>query len=99
MGNEYEKIRKYAAAYVAGLQSDNGKGHWRGMLSTVKHFLGDGATYYGIDEGNDTVHDFNTFLDVNYQGYAGGKDACMGSVMTSYSAVNTITMGINSLLV
>ena len=96
MGSEHENIRAYAGNYSAGIVQDDGNGTWNGALSSVKHFLGDGATYWGIDEGNDTVHNWNSFLEVNYQGYAGGKDACMGNVMVSYSAINDICMSINA---
>ena len=57
-GAEYEKIAEYAQEYTRGLQQDDGEGHWSGVLASVKHFLGDGATYWGIDEGNVTVYDF-----------------------------------------
>lgn len=65
MGAEYEKIRAYSAHYTKGLVNDTGT-VWNGVLSSTKHFLGDGATYWGIDEGNDTVHNFANFLEVNY---------------------------------
>lgn len=96
MGSEYENIRAYAGNYSAGITQDRDNGQWDGVLSSVKHYLGDGASYWGINPGNDTVHNFNSFLEVNYQGYAGGKDACMGNVMVSYSAINDICMSINA---
>ena len=98
MGAEYEHIDKYAKQYALGLQQDNGNG-LEGVLSSVKHFIGDGATFHGIDEGNDTVSNFANFLEVNYRGYAGGKSACMGNVMVSYSAINNIAMSINGALI
>lgn len=66
MGSEYENIRAYAGNYSAGITQDDGNGTWNGAVSSVKHFLGDGATYWGIDQGNDTVHNWNSFLEVNY---------------------------------
>jgi beta-glucosidase-like glycosyl hydrolase len=45
------------------------------------------------------VHNFESFLDNNFAGYAGGIDQCMGNVMCSYQAVNRIPMSINAMLV
>jgi len=99
LGSEHDNIRGYASSYVAGLQGDNGKGSWSGVCSSVKHYIGDGATYYGIDEGNNTVHSFKNFVDANFVGYSGGKDECMGNVMISYSATNAISSSISSAMV
>ena len=100
MGADPKMIQEYAAAYVAGIQMpDPISGGLKGVLASVKHFLGDGATYLGVDEGNATVHDFKSFLDVNMAGYHGGIESCAGNVMCSYSAVNRIPMSINAELV
>lgn len=100
MGSNPELVRKFAKAYVRGIQMPNADtGAIDGVLSSVKHFLGDGATYLGIDEGNATVHNFETFLKVNMAGYHGGIESCAGNVMCSYSGVNRIPMSINAELV
>lgn len=70
MGAEPDWIHKYAAAFVKGAQAfDETSGSYKGVLTSTKHFLGDGATWWGVDEGNTTVHNFRTFLDRNYAGY------------------------------
>lgn len=64
-------------------------------MTSTKHFLGDGATYEGRDEGNDKVYNFTSFLEHNIEGYRGGIEAQTGTIMCSYSAVNSIPMAIN----
>ena len=97
MGSETEWVEKYARAFVEGAQNYNpSTEQWDGVLSSTKHFLGDGATFWGIDEGNDTVHNVKEFLDINYAGYSGAIDSCGGNVMCSYSAINRIPMAANA---
>lgn len=66
LGSEYLNVRDYASSYVQGLQQDQGNGTWSGVCSSVKHFMGDGATYWGIDEGNNTVNSMANFVEVNF---------------------------------
>lgn len=66
-----------------------------GALTSTKHFLGDGATYNGYDEGDARVYNFTTFIDRNIQGYIGAIEADTGNVMASYSAINGVPMSIN----
>ena len=48
MGQQPENIKEYAKAYMAGIQNvDNGK--INGVLSSAKHFFGDGSTLYGAN--------------------------------------------------
>lgn len=70
-------------------------GYITGTLTSTKHFLGDGATYEGHDEGNDRVYNFTSFYESNIQGYRGAIKADTGTVMSSYSAVNDNPMVIN----
>lgn len=94
-GSVPEKVRINTEAMVKGLQQFNqGVIPETGVLATVKHFIGDGATQFGIDEGNTLVLDEDRFIDVNAQGYAGAIDANVGSLMVSYSAINSIPMSI-----
>lgn len=34
-------------------------------MTSTKHYMGDGATYNGYDEGNDRVYNFTTFYEKN----------------------------------
>jgi beta-glucosidase len=67
-----------------------------GVLGTAKHFIGDGATLYGCNEGNAQVLNFKSFLSRNSRGFGGAAKANVGSVMVSYSSINWIPNAINS---
>ena len=96
LGSTPRWTRRYAAAIVAGLQQNDAKhGTINGVLATVKHYIGDGATWNGIDEGNDHVKDVKRFLSVNFAGYEGALDSDAGSIMISYSAINHLPMSFN----
>ncbi len=97
MGADPEWVEKYAAAFVKGAQAyDADAQMYNGVLTSTKHFLGDGATFDGVDEGNVTTNNIRTFLKRNYAGYKGAIDECTGNVMCSYSAVNRIPMAGNA---
>lgn len=90
-------IHKYAAAFTEGLQGKEGA--LTGVLGSAKHFMGDGATMYGADEGNVHVGNFVTFANQNVQGYLGSIESGIGSVMCSYSAINWLPMAISPSLI
>lgn len=81
-------VKTLTKAYVNGLQNIHNR-QLRGPLATAKHFIGDGATQYGLDEG-DAVYQGNKddFWKENGQGYEAALQADVGSIMVSYSAVN-----------
>ena len=95
MGQNESNIEKYANAYVRGLQ-DVSNNKINGVLSSVKHFMADGATLYGTNMGNAQVLNTKSFVEHNIRGYVGGAKANVGSVMSSYSAINWIPNAINS---
>ena len=96
MGQEQEWIYKYGKAYVEGLQGKPGS--LTGVLASVKHFIGDGATMYGADQGNAHVGSFKSFISHNIQGYNGSIAAEVGSVMCSYSAINWLPVALSPML-
>ena len=67
-------------------------------MASTKHYLGDGATFNGNDEGNNKIYNMKGFLDVNLAGYRGAVKGKCGNIMVSYSAVNDIPMSINTAL-
>jgi beta-glucosidase len=80
-------VRDYATAIVNGLQ-----GHADGdflsdqrVISTVKHFLGDGGTKDGDDQGNNLDSE-QALFDIHAQGYVGGLSAGSQSVMASFNS-------------
>ncbi|WP_445780268.1 glycoside hydrolase family 3 protein [Shewanella sp.] len=80
-------VRDYSFAIVEGLQgavSGDFLSDQR-VLSTVKHFLGDGGTEKGIDQG-DNIASEQTLVDVHAQGYVGGLNAGAQSVMASFNS-------------
>ena len=56
-------------------------------LGKGKHFIGDGGTYRGVDQG-DTRLDLETLLKVHGQGYYRALDAGVLSVMASFNSWN-----------
>ncbi|WP_277054335.1 glycoside hydrolase family 3 protein [Pseudoalteromonas marina] len=80
-------VREYSAAIVNGLQgrADGDFLSDKRVISTVKHFLGDGGTVDGDDQGNniDTEKDL---YNIHAQGYVGGLTAGSQSVMASFNS-------------
>ncbi len=80
-------VKSYAAAVVHGLQGHAGKdflGNDR-VISTVKHFIGDGGTVAGDDQG-DNITTEQALFDIHAQGYVGGLTAGAQSVMASFNS-------------
>jgi len=85
-GETAELAELLAPAAVRGFQgaADNGS---ISVLACAKHFLGDGGTHNGIDQG-DTECDEATLRKIHLPGYAAAVKAGVGSVMVSYSSWN-----------
>jgi beta-glucosidase len=82
-----EIVKKYASAIVKGLQGAVDKdflGDQR-VISTVKHFIGDGGTENGDDQGNNLTSEEDLFK-LHAQGYVGGLTAGAQSVMASFNS-------------
>jgi beta-glucosidase len=82
-----EIVKSYSASIVNGLQGHADKdflGDQR-VISTVKHFLGDGGTEGGDDQGNNISTEQELF-DIHAQGYVGGLSAGAQSVMASFNS-------------
>ncbi|NQY48904.1 MAG: exo 1,3/1,4-beta-D-glucan glucohydrolase [Colwellia sp.] len=82
-----EIVREYSAAIVKGLQGAADKdflGDNR-VISTIKHFIGDGGTEGGDDQGNNLSSEPELF-DIHAQGYVGGLTAGAQSVMASFNS-------------
>ncbi|MFY8353011.1 glycoside hydrolase family 3 protein [Pseudoalteromonas sp. SSM20] len=80
-------VRRYAASVVKGLQGEVGKdflGNER-VISTVKHFVGDGGTVDGDDQGDNLSSEQDLF-DIHAQGYVGGLNVGAQSVMASFNS-------------
>ena len=83
-------VRAYAREFVLGLQGQPGAGRLiqRGSVAaTAKHFLGDGGTFEGIDQGDTRVEEAE-LIKTHAQGYPAAIDAGLMTVMVSYSSWN-----------
>tara|TARA_R110002167_G_scaffold84295_8_gene229247 strand:- start:10340 stop:12874 length:2535 start_codon:yes stop_codon:yes gene_type:complete len=80
-------IREYSHAFVEGLQGDPVSGYFKddNVISTVKHFVGDGGTENGDDQGNNLSTEQQLF-ERHAQGYVGGLSAGAQSVMASFNS-------------
>lgn len=81
------EVRAYTYEYIKGFQNIiNSK--LTGPLATAKHFIGDGATLYGLDEGDDAyVGNQERFWATHGGPYEAAVQANAGSIMVSYSAI------------
>lgn len=80
-------VKSYSAAIVKGLQGHANQdflGDSR-VISTVKHFIGDGGTVGGDDQGDNQTTEQELF-DIHAQGYVGGLTAGAQSVMASFNS-------------
>jgi beta-glucosidase len=76
-------VRRLGQAAVEGLQ--DGLKDGRGVLATAKHYVADGGTRRGIDQG--VAHASPTELaNVHGAGYLGALDAGVLTVMASFSS-------------
>jgi beta-glucosidase len=84
-------VASYAGPAVRGIQADHR------VAATAKHFLGDGGTWHGIDQGDTRVSE-QELIDVHARGYTAAIDAGVLAVMASYSSWNGRKMHGNHVL-
>jgi beta-glucosidase len=93
-------VRAYAYEMIRGIQGDPvapdflSEGH---ILATAKHFLGDGGTDKGHDQG-DNLSSEEELLDVHSAGYQSAIQAGVQTVMVSYSSWHGQKMSGNRVL-
>ena len=76
-------VREYAAAYVRGMQGDlHGGGN---TIGTAKHFIGDGSTENGKDQGNSRIP-LAQMINQQAAGYYGAIGAGVQTVMVSHNS-------------
>lgn len=100
-GETPEIATSYAAPLIEGLQGKIGDKDWlRGphIIATAKHFLGDGGTHGGKDQGDAQMPEAQ-LRDLFGPPYLPALDAGVQSVMVSFSSWNGVKMhGNRSLL-
>lgn len=91
-------VSEYAAAMVAGLEGQGAtfldKDH---VISTAKHFLGDGSTSGGRDQGDSLVSE-QELATIHGIGYKSAIDAGTQSIMASYNSWHGVKMHANKAL-
>lgn len=81
-------VRAYAGRMVRGLQGEPGRDHLiqsGHVAASAKHFLGDGGTKDGVDQGDDDISEAD-LIRWHAQGYPAAIDAGVLTVMASYSS-------------
>ena len=96
-GQSPELVSKLGAASVKGLQGRQLSGKPDCVLACAKHYLGDGGTQGGQDQG-DTVCDEATLRRLYLPPYRAAVEAGVGSIMVSYSSWNGAKMHGNQYL-
>ena len=95
-GETAELSEMMAAATVKGLQGEPGRPD--AVLACAKHFLGDGGTAGGKDQG-DTICSEQELRAIHLPGYAAAVKAGVGSIMVSFSRWNGAPMHANKHLI
>jgi beta-glucosidase len=83
-------VRSYAEAMVGGLQGKLGSS--TSVIATAKHWLGDGGTFHGVDQGETRTSEANLFR-THAAGYYGALHANVQTVMVSYSSFTDTATG------
>ena len=76
-------VRAYAGEMVRGLQGQLGSP--TSVLATAKHWIGDGGTFHGKDQGETRTSEAN-LMRTHGAGYYGAIGAGVQTVMISYSS-------------
>jgi beta-glucosidase len=75
-------VEAYGRAMVEGIEGE-------GLAATAKHFIGDGGTTAGRDQGN-TELSTAELLAQHGSGYTGAFDAAVDTVMATFNSVNGV---------
>ncbi len=89
-----EVVASFAGAMVEGLQGKVGTKEFldgRHVISSVKHFLGDGGTTNGEDQGDTKLSEAD-LVRIHAAGYPPAIAAGAQSVMASFNSVNGVKM-------
>ena len=73
-------VEDYAGPIISGIQS-------QGLIATAKHFIGDGGTFRGIDQG-DTLMDLDVLIEEHGAGFKTALDADVLAIMASFNGWN-----------
>ena len=93
-GETPELAASLGAAYVRGQQGDRYNAEWR-VISTAKHFIGDGATDKGYDRGNATMTE-KDLREKYLPPYEAVVEQGVLSVMASFNQINGVHQHVDS---
>jgi beta-glucosidase len=96
-GQDARLVSEMGVAAIDGLQGENLSDKSDSVLACAKHFIGDGGTQNGKDQG-DTICDEATLRKLYLPPYQAAVKAGVGSVMVSYSSWNGTKMHANKYL-
>ena len=85
-----EIVKSYGDRIVIGLQGAFGSENFMGngkVISSAKHFLADGATENGVDQGDALISE-NELINIHAAGYYSSIPAGVQTVMASFSSWN-----------
>jgi beta-glucosidase len=93
-------VRSYSARMIEGLQGAPGKGKLQSgyVSASAKHFLGDGGTLNGVDQGNADIPE-SELIAIHSVGYPPAINAGTRTIMASFNSWQGVKMhGNKSLL-
>ncbi|MDP2367383.1 glycoside hydrolase family 3 N-terminal domain-containing protein [Rhodoferax sp.] len=85
-------VNAYASAYVVGMQGSFSND--ANVIATAKHFIGDGATDLGKDQGVAKVSSAD-MINQHAQGYYSALSAGAQTVMASFNSWNDVAGGVD----
>lgn len=85
-------VERLGGAFVRGMQGQLGSD--ASALATAKHFIGDGATFQGKDQGVARIG-LQQLRDVHARGYYGALGAGVQTVMASFNSWNDTRRGLD----
>ena len=86
-GDSTKLVSRLGVSATVGLQGKALSADPSSVLACAKHFLGDGGTTDGVDQGN-TVCDEATLRKIHLPPYRAAIEAGVGSIMVSYNSWN-----------
>ncbi len=87
-------VASFAGVFVRGVQGEPGSAEFlngQHVISSTKHFLADGGTEGGIDQGDAKISE-TTLRDIHNAGYVPAIEAGVQTVMISFSSWNGVKL-------
>ncbi|MGN0507066.1 MAG: glycoside hydrolase family 3 N-terminal domain-containing protein [Lachnospiraceae bacterium] len=100
-GEEAELVSRLGAAYIRGFQG-NDLTAADAVIATAKHYIGEGQTEHGVNQGNVTMEEaeFEVLLQSELlEPYRAAVEAGVRSVMVSYNSIQGLKCHENNTLI